>query len=76
VLEGGINQWIAFFGKDDSLLQPVAKAGDDQLGYDFKAALGNRYDSCAPDPIEHEELEFESRIVLQLKRDKSGGGCG
>lgn len=76
VLEGGINQWIAFFGKDDSLLQPVAKAGDDQLGYDFKAALGNRYESCAPDPIEHEELEFESRIVLQLKRDKSGGGCG
>ncbi|MCB1600974.1 MAG: YeeE/YedE thiosulfate transporter family protein [Lysobacterales bacterium] len=76
VLEGGINRWIAFFGKEDSLLQPVASAADDELGYVFKAALGSRYPSCAPDPIENEHLEFDPRIVLQLKRDKSGGGCG
>jgi rhodanese-related sulfurtransferase len=76
VLEGGINRWIAFFGKEDSLLQPVASAADDELGYAFKTALGSRYPSCAPDPIEHEHLEFDPRIVLQLKRDKSGGGCG
>jgi rhodanese-related sulfurtransferase len=76
VLEGGINRWIAFFGKDDSLLKPIASAADDELGYAFKAALGSRYPSCAPDPIEHEHLEFDPRIVLQLKRDKSGGGCG
>ncbi len=76
VLEGGINRWIAFFGKEDSLLQPLDHAGDDELGYAFKAALGSRYPSCAPDPIAHEHLEFDPRIVLQLKRDKSGGGCG
>jgi hypothetical protein len=23
-----------------------------------------------------EELEFEAKIKLQLKRDESGGGCG
>jgi hypothetical protein len=39
-------------------------------------ALGNRYESCDPSPIEYEELEFEAKIQLQLKRDKSGGGCG
>ena len=76
ILEGGINNWIAFFGKDDKTLQPAPNAGDDQLGYIFPAALGARYESCSPDPIEYEKLEFEAKIKLQLKRDKSGGGCG
>lgn len=76
ILEGGVNNWIAFFGKDDKALQPAPNAGDDQLGYVFPAALGSKYESCSPDPIEYEKLEFEARIILQLKRDKSGGGCG
>ncbi|MDP1779376.1 MAG: hypothetical protein Q8K73_03805, partial [Anaerolineales bacterium] len=76
VLEGGVNNWIAFFGKDDKTLQPAQNAGDDQLGYVFPAALGSRYESCSPNPIEYEKLEFEAKIILQLKRDKSGGGCG
>ena len=50
--------------------------GPDQLRYAFPAALGSRYRSCAPNPIEYEKLDFQARIVLQLKRDKSGGGCG
>ena len=76
ILEGGVNNWIAFFGESDKALQPAPNAGDDQLGYVFPAALGSRYESCDPDPIEYEKLEFEARIKLQLKRDKSGGGCG
>ena len=76
ILEGGINRWIATFGADDPALKPLAAAGDDQLRYAFPAALGERYKSCAPNPIEHEHLDFQSRIVLQVKRDKSGGGCG
>ncbi len=76
VLEGGINNWIAFFGADDASLQPLAKAGEDQLRYVFPAALGSRYKSCSPSPIEYENLDFQARIVLQLRRDKSGGGCG
>ncbi len=76
VLEGGVNNWIAFFGKDDKALHPALNAGDDQLDYIFPAALGSRYESCSPDPIEYEKLEFEAKIILQLKRDKSGGGCG
>lgn len=75
ILEGGVNNWIASFGKDDKALLPVA-AADDQLKYHFPAALGSRYESCSPNPIEQEKLKFEPKIVLQLKRDKSGGGCG
>jgi rhodanese-related sulfurtransferase/uncharacterized membrane protein (DUF485 family) len=76
ILEGGINRWIATFGAGDVALKPLATAGADQLRYAFRAAIGDRYKSCSPDPIEHEKMDFQPRIALQLKRDKSGGGCG
>jgi rhodanese-related sulfurtransferase len=76
ILEGGVNRWIATFGARDPALKPLATTGADQLRYAFPAALGERYESCSPDPIEHEHLDFQPRIVLQIKRDKSGGGCG
>jgi len=79
ILEGGINNWIAFFGKDDPTLASVQRAlnpSPDRLAYIFPVALGDRYESCDPSPIECEDLEFETKIQLQLKRDKSGGGCG
>lgn len=79
ILEGGINNWIAFFGAEDETLKDVRPAPNpapDQLAYIFPAALGNRYESCDPNPIKYGELEFEAKIQLQLKRDKSGGGCG
>jgi len=76
ILEGGVNNWITFFGETDKTLQANPNAGDDQLGFIFPAALGDRYESCSPSPIEYEKLEFEAKIILQLKRDKSGGGCG
>jgi len=76
ILEGGVNNWIAFFGSDNEPLQPAPNPAPDQLAYIFPAALGNRYESCDPSPIEYEHLEFEAKIKLELKRDKSGGGCG
>ena len=76
ILEGGVNNWIAFFGKDDKTLRPIPNPAPDQPAYIFPAALGDRYESCDPNPIEYESLEFEAKIKLQLKRDKSGGGCG
>jgi rhodanese-related sulfurtransferase len=75
ILDGGINNWIAFFGKADGL-QAAATVGNDQLKYIFPAALGSKYASCDPNPQAYEELDFEAKIKLQLKRDKSGGGCG
>jgi hypothetical protein len=76
ILEGGISRWIATFGAQNAALMPLATRGPDQVGYAPTAALGDRYKSCSPSPIEYEHLEFETRIVLQIKRDKSGGGCG
>jgi uncharacterized protein len=75
ILDGGINNWIAFFGTAEGF-QSAATIGDDKLGFIFPAALGSKYASCDPNPQEYEELEFEAKIKLQLKRDKSGGGCG
>lgn len=77
ILEGGVNNWIAFFGADDPNIEgKITNPLDEQLGYIFPAALGDRYECSSPDPIHNEELEFEPKIQLQLKRDKSGGGCG
>ena len=82
ILEGGINGWIATFGAGDPALQPLAAGGAggaapaDQLRYRFTTALGDRYASCAPRPTLYEHLEFHPKIVLQQRRDKSGGGCG
>jgi len=75
ILEGGVNNWITFFGENEGF-QPASSAGDDQLKYIFPAALGSKYESCDPNPQEYETLDFEARIKLQLQRDKSGGGCG
>jgi rhodanese-related sulfurtransferase len=75
ILEGGINNWIAFFGKGENF-KAAASIGADQLGYVFPDALGSKYASCDPNPQAYEELEFTAKIKLQLKRDKSGGGCG
>jgi len=77
ILEGGINNWIAFFGTDDpNIAGQVGNPLVEQLGYIFPVALGDRYECSDPDPIQFEDLEFEPKIQLQLKRDKSSGGCG
>jgi rhodanese-related sulfurtransferase len=77
ILDGGVNNWIAYFGKDDPEIQPVTNnVGADQLRYTFPAVLGARYKSCYPDPQEYEKLDYAAKIKLELKRDKSGGGCG
>lgn len=77
ILEGGVNNWIKFFNAGDPNIQTLKTypAGD-RPAYLFPSALGDRYDCSDPDPIEFENLQFTPRIKLQLKRDKSGGGCG
>jgi hypothetical protein len=78
ILEGGLNNWLAVFGKDDPQIKAlsVSTSAEEELRYFFPAALGDRYQSAAPSPIKYEELEYEEKIKLELKRDKSGGGCG
>ena len=76
LLEGGINNWIAVFGQDENGIRPLAGAADEALRFLFPAALGDRYACANPSPLLEWELDFTPKIQLQLKRDKSGGGCG
>ncbi len=77
ILEGGVNNWIKFFEADDPNIRPLRDyPASDRPAYLFPAALGDRYLCSDPNPIEFENLQFTPKIKLQLKRDKSGGGCG
>jgi rhodanese-related sulfurtransferase len=76
ILEGGINNWLRTFAGEDEMIQPTpAPPGADSLGFTFPAALGARYEAAFPNPHAW-ELEYTPKIKLQVKRDKSGGGCG
>lgn len=76
ILEGGVNNWLRTFAEEEKGIVPTpTPAGDDRLGYTFPAALGSRYGAASPNPHEW-QLEYVPKIKLQVKRDKSGGGCG
>jgi rhodanese-related sulfurtransferase len=76
ILGGGLNGWIQTFG-DTAFLEnhPSRAAADEELGYRFTAALGDRYPVAFPDPEEF-ELEYEPKVTLSTRRGPSGGGCG
>jgi rhodanese-related sulfurtransferase len=76
ILEGGINQWIAVFEQEEDNIRPLVSSTEETLRYTFPAALGDRYACADPSPLIEWELEYESKIQLQLKRDMSGSGCG
>lgn len=76
ILEDGINGWIETFGDPEFLAEhPRIDVEDDQIAFLFNAAIGDRYVAAQPNP-DHFELEYESKVVLQVKRGASGGGCG
>jgi hypothetical protein len=77
ILEGGVNNWIATFADEEFLAEhPPIEAADDQLAHAFPWALGSRYTAAKPVPFEFEELEYEPKVVLQIKRGPLGSGCG
>lgn len=76
ILEGGINYWLSIFAAEEPAIVPTpTPVVADRLRYTFPAALGSRYAGASPSPHEW-ELEYTPKIKLQIKRDKSGGGCG
>jgi rhodanese-related sulfurtransferase len=76
ILEGGINNWISVFGKNEADITPTpAPVADDSLRFTFPAALGDRYEAADPLPEEW-KLEYTPKIQLQQRRGVSGGGCG
>ncbi|MCC6145938.1 MAG: YeeE/YedE family protein [Anaerolineaceae bacterium] len=74
ILEGGVNNWLRTFAKDEPAITPVPAASD-RLAFRFSAALGQRYDAANPDALEH-QLIYTPKIKLERKRSPSGGGCG
>ncbi len=78
ILEGGLNNWLSIFGVEEPQIQPTAvPVPPERLRYTFPAALGARYEASSPDAHHWaERLEYTPKIKMEIKRDKSGGGCG
>lgn len=76
ILEGGINGWLDTFADDDfKSSHTLISTSGEALKYTFEAALGDRYPASYPDP-EHYELEYESKVELEIPRGPASGGCG
>jgi rhodanese-related sulfurtransferase len=76
ILEGGINAWLKTYagnslGEEDR----VYNRQEDQLAYRFNAATGSRHPAAEPD-ANALDLTFEPKIILELKRAPTSGGCG
>ncbi len=76
ILEGGINAWLKNYaagslGEEDR----VYNRQEDQLAYRFNAATGSRHPAAEPSP-DAIDLKFEPKVILELKRAPTSGGCG
>ena len=76
ILEGGINAWLKSYA-GDSLAEgdKVQNRQEDQLAYKFNAATGSRHPAAEPAP-DFLNLKYEPKIILELKRAPTSGGCG
>jgi len=76
ILEGGINAWLKEYA-GDSLAEEdrVYNRQEDQLAYRFNAATGSRHPAAEPEP-DFINLKYEPKIILELKRAPTSGGCG
>ncbi len=75
ILEGGINNWLQTFAQDEQRMRPLQSSAEDELRYEFMAALGAAYPSAAPH-VEHYHLQYTPKVKLEGKRGPSSGGCG
>lgn len=78
ILEGGINGWLDSFSEDELGIEKLDESvGEDELRYEFQAALGGSYEASDPNFGHYEgNLLFVPKIKLELKRGPSSGGCG
>ncbi len=77
ILSGGINNWLDTFATpyEEDYCGDRTLANEEELRYEFNAALGSNCPAAYPDHDEY-ELEYEKKIKLDLKRAPVGGGCG
>jgi rhodanese-related sulfurtransferase len=78
ILGGGINQWLDTFATEyeEDFCAEVKVASNDELRYDFSAALGSACPAAYPDIEHYEDVEYIPKIKLELKRAPTSGGCG
>lgn len=76
ILAGGINAWLKTYGGNTlDEMERVSNRQEDQLAYRFKSATGARHPAAEPD-ADLIDLDFEPKIILQMKRAPTSGGCG
>ena len=76
ILEGGINAWLkAYAGDSLGEEDRVFNRQEDQLAYKFNAATGSRHPASEPSP-DLLDLNYEPKVILELKRAPTSGGCG
>ncbi|MDX2427483.1 MAG: YeeE/YedE thiosulfate transporter family protein [Xanthomonadales bacterium] len=76
ILEGGINAWLKTYAGDSiSDEQRLYNRQEDQMAYKFNAATGSRHPAAEPSP-HLLDLEYEPKVILELKRAPTSGGCG
>jgi len=76
ILEGGINAWLKTYAADSFAAEDqIADRQDEQLAFRFNAATGARHQASEPAP-NFLDLKYEPKVILQLKRAPTSGGCG
>ena len=76
ILEGGINTWLkTYAGESLDEMDRVENPEPGQLAYRFNAATGSRHHAAEPDP-HFIDLKYEPKVILELKRAPTSGGCG
>ena len=76
ILEGGINYWLDVFADGHGHNAKLVMHPGEEMTHTFDAALGAQHPAASPDAHYIEELEFEPKVKLELKKGPSGGGCG
>ena len=76
ILEGGINAWLKTYAGDSFADEELVTGKQpDQLAYKFNAATGSRHHAAEPNP-HFLDLKYEPKVILELKRAPTSGGCG
>jgi rhodanese-related sulfurtransferase/uncharacterized membrane protein YedE/YeeE len=76
ILEGGINKWLDTYASDSFREENRIRLRElEQLAYRFEAATGSRHQAAEPNP-DLLNLEYEPKVILELKRAPVSGGCG
>ena len=79
ILEGGLNNWVDTYAtpyEDEYCAGEKENLQDDEFKYILTSALGDHCPAAYPHLEDHEHVEYEPRIKMELKRAPSAGGCG